>query len=250
MDRERRTLGGEGRFPETRHSVVAALGADEERVRELALEVVTETYWWPVYAYLRLRRRFDPEEARDLTQGFFVYLLEKPFLERFDPSRSRFRSWLRLGLDGFVGRELEARRRLKRGGRAPHLSLDLDAAEARIPQIEDPSAMDEDQWFHREWMRQLVQSALEELRDWSSRTGREEAHAIFRRYDLDGAEAEGSLRYRDVARELGVSESRVTNALHAQRRKLREVLLRRLRELCSSDQEYREEVRAVLREQA
>lgn len=236
----------DGRFPDTRHSVVAALADPESGARELALASVAQAYWWPVYAYLRLRRRQDPEEARDFTQGFFTYLLEKPFLERFDPARSRFRSWIRLGLDAYVNRELESRGRLKRGGGVEHLSLDFDSAEARLPQIEDPGVRGEDEWFHHEWMRELVQSALDELARWSSENDRDEAHRIFARYDLQGPDAGESLRYCDVADELGVSESRVTNALHAQRQRLRAILLRRLRELCATEDEYREEARALL----
>ena len=136
-------------FPATRYSAVAALGAPEETERERARTTLAETYWKPIYSYLRLRWRRDPDDAADLTQSFFLAALEKEFLAGYDPSRARFRTFLRTCLDRHVQHADEARSRQKRGGGAEHLSLDFAAAEAMLPSIADP-APSPDSLFDRE----------------------------------------------------------------------------------------------------
>ena len=132
--------GAGGRFPTTRRSVVLAVRHAEPGVRRRAWDLLAESYWRPVYRYLRLRWRTAPEEAEDLTQEFFARALEKGTFDRYDPGRARFRTYLRTCLDGFVANERKAASRLKRGGGRPALSLDLPfdfaAAESEVSRIE------------------------------------------------------------------------------------------------------------------
>ena len=80
-----------------------------------ALEVLCRSYWYPLYAFVR-RRGFGVEEAQDLTQEFFVRLLEKKALGSVDPSKGKFRSFLLALLQNFLNNEWDKGRRLKRGG--------------------------------------------------------------------------------------------------------------------------------------
>src|SRR6266545_8142728 len=89
-------------FPLTRRSVVRAAASADPETRRRAFEALVAAYWRPVYKYLRLEWSAPGEDAEDLTQGFFARALEKGFFDRFDPSRSRFRTYLRTCLDGFV----------------------------------------------------------------------------------------------------------------------------------------------------
>ena len=73
----------------TQWSQVLAARDGSETEAHRALERLCQTYWQPLYAYVR-RQGADPEEARDLTQGYFVELLEKDFLAEVDPSKGRF----------------------------------------------------------------------------------------------------------------------------------------------------------------
>ena len=104
------------RFPPTRLSVVARTRSADAETRRLAFATLIEAYWKPVYKYLRLKWRLDPEQAADLTQDFFAGTLEKDVLGRYDAERARFRTYLRLCLDGFVSNARKAEGRLKRGG--------------------------------------------------------------------------------------------------------------------------------------
>src|SRR5215208_387678 len=117
------------RFEQTLWSEVIAAGqVGPESAR--ALERLCQVYWYPIYAYLR-RRGFDRPEAKDLTQGFFFYLVKKNVLQAADPQKGRFRSFLLGTLKNFVSNEEGRQRALKRGGHQHLISLDEDVAEGR-----------------------------------------------------------------------------------------------------------------------
>ena len=232
-------------FPETRHSVVRDLGDRNPDTRSRAFASLVAIYWRPVYTYLRLYKRVDPADAEDLTQGFFAQAFESGTLDRFDPSRARFRTFVRTCLDGYVANQRKAAGRLKRGGGYNHVALDFQTAEGELVHRQLAASDDVEAFFHREWMRELVSTAVSELRDEAAVEGRETDFAVFERYDLDGPDAGTTLTYAAVARELGVPTTRVTNALHSMRRRFRERVLARLRSISASDEEFREESRML-----
>jgi len=238
-------MSDDGRFPFTRHSVLALVRSEDQEARRLGWDALVRAYWKPVYKYLRLRWRADEESASDWTQGFFAHALEKRTFERFDPAKARFRTFLRLCLDGFAANEREALGREKRGGRVATLSLDFERAEGELAGAEPPAADDFEAYFQREWMRTLFELALEDVRAECERSGRAADFELLRRHDLDAAARENGLSYADLARELGVSTTHVTNRLHSARARLRAALLARLRELCATDAEFRAESRAI-----
>src|SRR5260370_33560086 len=127
MSEEDSSSGGD-RFPPTRRSVLEAARSIDAEERERALETLCAAYWKPVYKYVRWRWNWQPEAAQDLTQGFFAELLERELLDKFDSSKSRLRTYLRVCVDSFVMNEDKAGRRLKRGGNVPHVALDFSAA--------------------------------------------------------------------------------------------------------------------------
>jgi RNA polymerase sigma factor (sigma-70 family) len=237
---------GNGRFPPTRHSVVAAVQSGDESVRRVGWEELVSAYWRPVYKYLRLRWRVDAERARDATQEFFARAIEKGFFDRFDPARARFRTFLRVCIDGHVGKERESERRLKRGGGVAPLSLDFESAEGELRGVEPPAPDDLDDYFRREWMRSLFELALADLERRCEAEGKKRQFEMLRRHDLEAPERDEKPSYADLAREFAVPVTQVTNWLHWARRQLRERLLARLRDLCATDEEFRAEARSLL----
>ncbi len=235
-----------GGFPATRASLVADLSAGAPDVRDRARARVVETYWKPVYKYLRLRWRLQPEDAEDLTQGFFASALERGWLERYDAERARFRTWLRLGVDGHAANQRKAASRLKRGGAIAHVPVDFESAEAEVLRADAPAPGDPEELFRREWVRSLFALAVEDLRAKLDGTGRTAAWRAFERYDLDGPPPGGKLTYADLARDLEVPVTKVTNDLHAARRAFRECVLARLAGLCATPEEFRDEARSLL----
>ena len=223
----------------------AAASTDPE-TRRRGFETLVAAYWRPVYKYLRLKWRASGEDAEDLTQGFFARALEKGFFDRFDPGRARFRTYLRACLDGFVANERQSARRLKRGGGAEHVSLDFAGAEAELGRQAPPESGDMDEYFHREWVRSLFGLAVEALRRRCAEAGKSVPFALFERYDLDGSDAERRSSYADLAREMGIPETQVTNHLAWARREFRRLVLETLEEATGSEEEFRAEARHLL----
>jgi RNA polymerase sigma factor (sigma-70 family) len=233
-------------FPLTRRSVVRAAASADPETRRRAFEALVTAYWRPVYKYLRLKWSAPGEDAEDLTQGFFARALEKGFFDRFDPSRSRFRTYLRTCLDGFVANERKSARRLKRGGGAEHVSLDFAGAEAELGRQRPPEGGDMGEYFHREWVRSLFGLAVEALRQRCAEAGKSVPFALFERYDLEGPDAPTRPSYAELARELGIPETQVTNHLAWARREFRRLVLEALAEATGSAEEFRAEARQLL----
>ena len=123
---------GGDRFPPTRRSLIERVRSRDAQEREQALAAVCTAYWRPVYKYIRLRWNRSADQAQDLTQGFFLEALDRDLLERFEPSKSRLRTYLRLCVDSFVSNQYKAAHREKRGGSFPHVALDFAAAEQEL----------------------------------------------------------------------------------------------------------------------
>src|SRR5688572_19516130 len=118
------------RFEQTLWSEVLAAGKMDGPESARALERLCQVYWYPIYAYLR-RRGFERPQAKDLTQGFFHYLVKKNLVQAADPEKGRFRSFLLGSLKNFVSNEEGRERALKRGGASQLVSLDEEVAEGR-----------------------------------------------------------------------------------------------------------------------
>ena len=117
-----------GRVATTQWSQVLAARDGSDTEARAALESLCQTYWQPLYAYIR-HQGSDPDEARDLTQGYFTELIEKDFLAGIDPEKGRFRSFLLASLRNFLSHQRDRAHALKRGGGAVTLSLDTSLGE-------------------------------------------------------------------------------------------------------------------------
>jgi len=244
---ENSLLSGGDRFPLTRRSVIEAARSIDAEERERAREALCAAYWKPIYKYIRLRWNRPKEEAQDLTQGFFVELLERELLEKFDPKKSRLRTYLRLCVDSLVMNEHKASRRQKRGGAIWHVPLDFAAAEEELgatvmdpASIASPESLEE--FFEKEWIRSLFVLAVEDLRHLCIDRERERTFHLFEAYDLEGND---KITYDQLSHDYGISVTDVTNALAWARREFRRIALERLRELCASDEEFQREARSA-----
>jgi RNA polymerase sigma factor (sigma-70 family) len=234
-----------GRFPATRHSVVAALEAPDAADRRQAWETLIAAYWKPVYKHLRLSWTLPREDAEDLTQDFFARALEGGTLERFDAGKARFRTYLRVCLDRFASNSRKAETRLKRGGGRPHLSLDFPGAERELGEA-GTSADDADEAFRQEMIRALFSAAVEGLRTHCAASGKKTQFAVFERYDLRSDAAAGvAPTYAALAEEFGVPPTQITNYLAAMRRTFRGLVLEQLRTITGSEEEFRAEAREL-----
>jgi RNA polymerase sigma factor (sigma-70 family) len=235
------------RFPPTRCSVIDAARSTDRTERARAFHTLCAVYWKPVYRYIRLRWNRRPEDAQDLTQGFFAQLIERGLLEKYDPAKSRLRTYLRICADSFLMNEDKAAKRLKRGSDFSHVALDsADAEEELRGTVMDPAAIPSpeslEDFFEKEWVRRLFELAVEDLRKLCTASGKDRAFHLFEEYDL--AEDE-SVAYDNLASKYGIAVTDVTNALSWARREFRRGALQRLRAICGSEEEFQREVRSV-----
>jgi DNA-directed RNA polymerase specialized sigma24 family protein len=240
------------KFPLTRWSVIEAARSDDPGERDRALEALFAAYWKPIYKYIRLRWNRPAEDAQDLTQGFFMQLLERDLLLHYDPAKSRLRTYLRVCVDSFVLNQDKAAHRQKRGGNTLHIVLDFDAAEGELHGItmdvaSIPSSVSLEEFFEKEWMRSLFALTVEDLQKLCEARGRPKTFQLFEEYDLDGVEP---ISYEKLATKYGIPITDVTNALACARREFRRIALDRLREICGSYDEFQREVLAVFGRQA
>ena len=165
------TLPGSSQFPTTRWTLVVAAAAPDRKEARSALVSLCEGYWYPLYAYLR-RRGYPADQAQDLTQDFFMRVLEGRYLDRVDAEKGRFRSFLLTSLKFFVADEEDRHGAQKRGGGAV-LSLEFSSGEERY-QREPAHDETPERIFERRWALSVLDRVVEKLRDEFVHHGRPE----------------------------------------------------------------------------
>ncbi len=221
--------------------VLAAREAPSSESRQ-ALESLCKAYWYPLYVFVR-RQGYGPEESRDLTQAYFAELLEKDYLEDFDPSLGRFRVFLKASVKNFLSKERDKARALKRGGGVPVLSLSADEGEGRY-RYEPVDRLTPEELFERRWALTLLERVMARLEQEMTDAGRGEELEKLKGY-LTGDTPK--VPYRQVALELRTSEEAVKTSVHRLRRRFGAALRREIGETVSSPDEIDDEVRHLLR---
>src|SRR5436305_3159049 len=158
-------------FPTTRWTLVVAAGDPHRKEARSALVSLCENYWYPLYAYLR-RRCYPADQAQDLTQEFFVRVLEGRYLDRADPDKGRFRSFLLTSLKFFVADEGDRQHARKRGGGAL-VPLELSSGEERYGR-EPADKETPERIFERRWALSVLDRVVERLRNQFVLQGRPE----------------------------------------------------------------------------
>lgn len=222
-------------FPTTRRSVVEALRSEDVAERNRAYDALASIYWKPLYKYARTVAGRDPADAEDLTQSFMLEAFQGGSLESYDSKRASFRTFLRLLFDRSIANRDKHALRLKRGGAAAH--VDFSLAEDELSR-EGGGTGNPEEYFERQWVKSVFAIAVDRCRA----TLDPVAFAIFESYDLT---SDPEVTYAELARRHGVNETTVTNRLSAARRHFRETAIALVREITTSDREFRNEVRAL-----
>ena len=234
-----------GGFPETRLTAIAAISSSDQTIRAQGLDTIAAAYWAPIYKYIRLKWDRPADTAEDLTQAFFAAAIEKNFFEQYDPAKSKFRTFLRVCLDGFIANQDKSAGRLKRGGGLEIQSFDFQAAEVQLNDQWSLAQTSMDDFFEKEWVRGLFGLAVQSLQNHLTRSGKEIQFQLFQRYALEEHDDEERITYADLASEFSIPVTTVTNYLAAARRDFKKILLETLRKLTVSDDEFRQEARAL-----
>ena len=227
---------GSSRFPETSWALVLATRADADAGD--ALDALCRRYWPPVYTSIR-RQGFAPADAEDLTQAFFLHLLEHGTLMRADPDLGRFRSFLLGALRWFLANTREHENALKRSGTRKFVTIDAADVESALHDDGADAASFEMQ-FDREWARTVVGNALAALRDQYAGNGQANAWDILQCCLDPGAETP---RYALLATRLGSGEGAAKVAVHRLRKRFRDALREEVGNTVGTAQELEDELR-------
>ena len=119
-----------GRFRTTHWSVVLLSAQTQVPGSRTGLADLCRLYWYPLYAFVR-RRGYNAEDAQDLTQGFFLSLLERKSLRQVGPEKGKFRSFLLAALKNYLSDAFDRENSMKRGGQIEFVALDFDGGEER-----------------------------------------------------------------------------------------------------------------------
>ncbi len=227
-------------FRTTRWSVVLAAGKSTTRESRAALEHLAESYWYPLYSYVR-RRGHGEEEARDLTQAFFALLLERDDLAGAAPERGRFRAFLLTALKHFLVNEAERARAVKRGGGRAPVSIEAGDADTRYS-LEPADELTPEKQFERAWARSVLDRTLDRLRAEYEGRGKSELFERLKDYLIAGDEG---MPYKAVADELGLSEGAIKVAVHRLRVRYRKALRAEILDTVSDPSEVEDEMRQL-----
>jgi DNA-directed RNA polymerase specialized sigma24 family protein len=227
-------------FHTTAWSLVLAASGNPTMDACDALAVLCQTYWNPVYAFIR-RCGHTPDQAQDLTQGFFARLLEKQYLRDVDRQRGRFRSFLLAAVKHFLANERDRAQALKRGGGHVPVSIDLLEAESWYK----PAAVENttpESLFERRWALSVLDQVMARLRAEYSAMGKADLFERLEALLTKDADA----RCEALALEMGVSAGALRMSLHRLRRKYRHILREEIAETVSTPTEIDEEIRFLM----
>ena len=229
--------GGPAYFATTRWSVVLAAGKRGSDEARQALAALCETYWFPLYTYLR-RKGHHAEEAQDLTQEFFTRLIEKNYLKDVQPGHGRFRSYLLVALKHFLADEWQKNRAQKRGGGVLK-TFDLEAAE-RSYALALSHDLTPEKAFERQWAATLVNAVLGDLQ---REMGDEGKGPLFEQLKAGLVPAGEERKQEELAAPLGMTFGAVRTALHRLRRRYGELLRRAIAHTVADASEIDGEIR-------
>jgi len=203
-----------------------------------ALESLCETYWYPLYAYVR-RRVPDVNEAHDLTQAFFAQLLEKNYVGSATPRRGRFRAFLLTAFKHVLSKQWEKAKAQKRGGGRAPIPLDFESADSRI-RIEPASGLTAEQFYDQQWAIALVGQILKQLEVEFEQSGKSKLFEELKGFIIGDHSGK---TYGDVAEKLNMTEAAAKKAGSRMRRRYRELLRREIAQTVEGPSEVDDEIR-------
>jgi RNA polymerase sigma-70 factor (ECF subfamily) len=230
------TLAGASDFPTTRWTLVLAAASPQRKEARSALSSLCESYWYPLYAYVR-RRGYLPDHAQDLTQEFFKRVLEGRYLDRADPDKGRFRAFILTSLKFFLADEGDRERAQKRGGGAV-LPLEFSSGEERY-QREPAHDETPEKVFERRWALSVLDRVVERLRNEFVQHGRPEHFERLKVFLLGQSDAPYTL----LAREMHTSEGALKVAIHRLRKRYRDLFRQEIAHTVADPAEAESEIR-------
>lgn len=235
------TLGGAQEFPQTTWGLVSRIHKQHQD-RQRGLETLCKRYWKPIYCYVRRAWRKSNEDAKDLTQAFFLWLCDGEVLLKYDPQQSSLRFYLKGLLRNYMRNHEQALKRLKRGGGQGPAPLE-DELGGLSELVADERTESPEEAFDRAWVDELIERATVKTRERCLANGHEVRFRCFEEYELAPPGTQPT--YAAVAETLGIKASDVRNHLFAVRELLRSEIRAELRETVSDPEQLEAEWREL-----
>ena len=213
-----------------------------------ALAELCRLYWYPLYAHVR-RYGFSPHDAQDLTQGFFLDILEHKALTRADQQKGKFRSFLLASLKNFLSNEGQKARCLKRGGQVQFVYVDFNDAEDRYGKEEPAESLTPEKIFDARWALALLSEANTRLRQEYIDTGKIAVFDVLKDF-VDPVSSNTLPSYEEAGKQLNLGVATVKTLIHRLRKRntaiVREEIMRTVSDAADVEAESRELCEALI----
>jgi RNA polymerase sigma factor (sigma-70 family) len=233
---------GAGRFQTTQWSVVLLSAQSQAPGSRAALSDLCKLYWYPLYAFIR-RRGCNAEDAQDLTQGFFLSLLDRKALRQVTPLKGKFRSFLLASLQNYLSDQFDRRRSLKRGGNIEFVPLDFESGDERY-RSEPEEALTAEKIFDARWAMTLLDETLRRLRQEYVAQQKLTIFMTLKPF-LGPVGSQKLASYEDIAHRLDLSVGGVKTLVHRLRKRYTELLREEVARTVTDPKEVDEEIHAL-----
>ena len=230
------------RFRTTHWSVVLLSAQTQVPGSRTALADLCRLYWYPLYAFVR-RRGYNAEDAQDLTQGFFLSLLERKSLRQVGPEKGKFRSFLLAALKNYLSDAFDRENSMKRGGQIEFVALDFDGGEERYRE-DAADSLTAEKVFDARWAMTLLDHAIGRLQKEYASPGKTAIIDALQPF-LDPTNCKRLPSYEEVAENLEVSLGGVKTLIHSLRKRYSELLREEVARTVTDPQAVDEEIHAL-----
>jgi RNA polymerase sigma-70 factor (ECF subfamily) len=229
----------DAQFPDTSWTLLRVAGGDQTLARE-SMERLCRSYWGPLYAFARWQG-FGPAEAEDVTQSFFIHLLEDETFQTADREKGKLRSFLLGALKHFMANWRRHETTVKRGGRLTR--VDFDATEVEAVCAQQSMGISADEFYDRRWAVTLLDQALKQLEMEHLQAGRGTQFAVLSEFLFQqGKDA----AHGPAAEKLGMNEGAVRVAVHRLRQRFRDCLRHHVQATVAATEDVDAELRHLL----
>jgi len=232
--------GGNVAFATTHWSVVLTAQGSSPAADE-ALEKLCRSYWPPLYGFVR-RQGYTPEEAQDLTQGFFALLLERRDLASVRQEKGRLRSYFLASIKHFLANERRRAMAIKRGEHPRLIPLEELRAE-EVAELNRQETLTADRIYDRRWALTVLAQVFARLRHECQSFGNAR---LFERLSELLSHEPGRPSQAEIGREFGMTENAVKQAFHRLRRRYRQLLREEIAHTVATPAQVEDELRALI----
>ncbi|MGB0370484.1 MAG: RNA polymerase sigma factor [Opitutales bacterium] len=221
------------KFQTTQWSLIREIESDSDAAKA-ALETLCRHYWKPVY-HFTWNRVNDPERAKDITQSFFLKILEDKSFLKANPEAGRFRTFLLASIKNYIIDVERSNKALRRGGQYDFIQID---------ESEELSSSDDlDRHFDRVWAKQILKQVFEKMENEFTQSNKRDRYSALRPYLLNSPPAG---EYGNLAERLSMTESGVRSVLQRIRERFRTLFREEIHETLRDGRELKSEINYLI----